>query len=81
MIVVGTTVFALWVTRKFPFEDSCLARIVLFIVGFTAGFLFFWSIRPNDLSVILCFGPLVGLVGGGYLGIFMPTVVQRTPDT
>ena len=79
MIIVGTLVFALWVDRRFPFTDSCLARIVLFVVGFVAGFLFLWSIQPNSLENILCLGPLVGLVGGGYLGILMPTVVQRTP--
>jgi len=78
LIGLDAFIFALWVNRRFPFSDSCLARIVLFMTGFLAGFLFLWAIQPDDLESILCLGPLVGLVGGVYSGIFMPTVVQRT---
>jgi len=77
MLTLCITVFTLWLARHFPFNDSCLARAVLFTTGFAAGFLGIWTLQPDNLTNVICLGPVVGLGVGGYAGILMPTIVQR----
>lgn len=77
MFVLAVAVFSLWFERRSLFGDSCLARVGLFVTGFATGFLAFWAFAPDNLTNILCIGPLIGLGVGGYTGVLMPTIVSR----
>jgi hypothetical protein len=77
MFVLVVVVFSLWFERRSPFGDSCLARVGLFVTGFGTGFLAFWAFAPDNLTSIICIGPLIGLGVGGYTGVLMPTIVPR----
>lgn len=80
MFILAVVVFSLWFERRFPFGDSCLARVGLFVTGFGSGFLAFWAFGPDNPTSIICIGPLIGLGVGGYTGILMPTIVSRLPQ-
>jgi hypothetical protein len=77
MSVFCIATFSSWFVTGSVFGDSCLARVVLFITGFGAGFMGFWAFQPDNLTNVICIGPLVGLGLGGYAGILVPTIVQR----